>query len=76
MSEKEKGADLGAPSSPTRGRQDVLRPDEPGVQLDGQEARERQRDDTRRAETDVAGRRDQRGPREKEQYQVRRAALP
>lgn len=66
------------PSSPTRVLQDVLRPDEPGVHLDGQEARERRRGDTRRAaEADVPDRsRGQRGPREKEQYQVRRAPLP
>jgi len=51
--------------------QDVLWLDESGVYLDGQEARERQRRaDTRYAETYFAGGWDQRGSREKEQYQV------
>lgn len=66
--ERQRGTDFLARR---RTSQDVLRPDESGVYLDGQEARERQRGDTRYAETHLAGGRDQRGSREKEQYQVR-----
>lgn len=59
-----------------RTSQHVQRPDESGVQLDGQEARERQRDDSRRAQTDVPGCRDQRGSREEEQHQVTSGFCP
>lgn len=67
---KKKKKTLGASPS-----QDVFRPDESGVQLDGEEARERQRGDRRAAESRLPGNRGRRGSREKEQHQVRHPVI-